>query len=101
MGHEISVRELGAARLAGVLHRGDYRKLGTSFERLRDGFEDFEKIRLLRETAAKTGKTAALADLERVLSGFTRERSGKSGDHADDVRAANDAIDRAVGLLKP
>ncbi|MBN8458677.1 MAG: DUF4091 domain-containing protein [Verrucomicrobia bacterium] len=71
------------------------------FERLRDGFEDFEKIRLLRETAAKSGKTDALTELERVLSGFTRERSGKPGVHADDVRAANDAIDRAVGLLKP
>ncbi len=65
MGYEISVRELGAARLAGVLHRGDYRKLGTSFERLRDllGPGDWAQVRRAAAVGHDNPRRTPEADL--------------------------------------
>jgi hypothetical protein len=61
------------------------------FERLRDGIEDFEKIRILRGLASnKSAKAKFLAELDAVLSQCTYER-GKDGklellmQQADDV----------------
>jgi hypothetical protein len=72
------------------------------FERLRDGLEDFEKIRLLREAAAKAGTPeakTALADLETAQAPFTWKRGSQAGVHAADVQAANAAIERASRIL--
>jgi hypothetical protein len=41
------------------------------FERLREGIQDFEKIRILRELAEKTGQREKLEGLDRVLERFT------------------------------
>lgn len=72
------------------------------FERLRDGLEDFEKIRILRETAAKAGTPeaqAAIATLDEALKAFTWQRGQKDGVHAADVQAANAAINEASRIL--
>lgn len=70
------------------------------FERLRDGIEDWEKIRLIREVAARTDKAAtALRQIEAALKPFTWERGKKSGVHADDVAAANAAIEAAARAI--
>ncbi len=74
------------------------------FERLRDGLEDFEKVRLLREAALKNPTPAAKAAMSKVdeaLKDFSWPRGGKSGVHAGDVKAATDAIDEAAAVLKP
>lgn len=71
------------------------------WERLRDGIEGFEKIRILREAAAAKGNTAALRSLNEALADFTWERGGKSGPHAADVRRANAAIESAARILFP
>lgn len=74
------------------------------FERLRDGIEGFEKVRLLREAAAKNGSPAAravMAKLDTALAPFTLKRAGDSGVHAGDVRAANAAIEDAARTLRP
>lgn len=73
------------------------------FERLRDGFEDFEKIRLLRERAGRTDSLAAQQAITRLNSElknlFTLERS--SGDtHADDVRRARALIEETAEQLR-
>ncbi len=41
------------------------------FERLREGIQDFEKIRIFREMAAGAGQTHRLADLDQLLEEFT------------------------------
>lgn len=71
------------------------------FERLRDGFENFEKIRILREAAERRRQPDILSEVERALTTFTRERSGKPGVHAADVRAVTDALDKAARTLAP
>lgn len=86
-----------------LVYPGD--RSSIRFERLRDGIESFEKIRLLRSLAAKNsdaGLKAALEELEKVLADFTWKRGSKSGPHADDVRRVNAAIlnaTRAAGKL--
>lgn len=74
------------------------------FERLRDGIEDFEKIRLLREWAAAAAapeKWAALARLNVVLKDFSWSRGSKTGVHTDDVRRAVAAIVAATHIIVP
>ena len=41
------------------------------FERLREGIQDFEKIRIFREMATGAGQTHRLADLDQLLEEFT------------------------------
>lgn len=60
------------------------------FERLRDGIEDWEKIRILRE--AKADMTA----IDEVLKSFTWQRGKNRGVHTEDVRKANAAIGQAA-----
>ncbi len=69
------------------------------WERLRDGIEGFEKIRLLREAAEAKGAATALKSLDEALADFTWERGRKSGPHADDVRRVNQAIEAAARVL--
>jgi hypothetical protein len=79
-----------------MVYPGD--RSSVRFERLRDGIESFEKIRLLREHAAKSPSpalTAALAELDKVLADFTWARGSKSGVHADDVARVNAILSRA------
>lgn len=74
------------------------------FERMRDGMEDFEKLRLLREWAGKsptTAQQAALTKIDTVLKDFNWERGKKSGPHADDVKRANAAIEEAARVITP
>lgn len=82
-----------------LVYPGD--RSSVRFERLRDGIESFEKIRLLRELAARQPDAAlkdAMADLERVLSDFTWQRGSKSGPHTDDVQRVNAALLKATRL---
>lgn len=74
------------------------------FERLRDGFEDYEKIRLLRERAARSNSAAhqaAIRHLNTALKAlFTLERS--QGDtHADDVQTARRLIEECAAAMRP
>lgn len=65
------------------------------FERLRDGIETFEKIRLLREYAAQKSPpnlAAALAKLDKALADFTWKRGSQSGIHAGDVQKVNEIV---------
>ncbi len=74
------------------------------FERLRDGVEEAEKIRMLREAAANSavpGAKAAMEKLEGVLKDFTWARGQKPGGHADDVARAAEAVTAAARLLAP
>jgi hypothetical protein len=71
------------------------------FERMRDGMENFEKLRLLHEWAGKSPTSeqkAVLEKIDTVLKDFTWERGRKSGPHADDVKRANAAIEEAARL---
>lgn len=72
------------------------------FERLRDGLEDFEKVRLLREAASgvRTPEaSAAMAGVEKALEAFTWERGKQEGVHAADVAQAQAALERAARVL--
>ena len=72
------------------------------FERLRDGIESFEKIRLLREHAAKLPNPAlvgALAQLDKELAGFTWARGSKPGVHTADVQRVNAILLNATRAL--
>lgn len=62
------------------------------FERLRDGIEDYEKIRILRNRASKNGGKAKLAaELDAVLSQCTYEH-GKEGKIEPLMREADDLL---------
>ncbi len=62
------------------------------FERLRDGIEDFEKIRILRDLASgDSTKAGLLAELDSVLSQCTYER-GKNGGLEPLMKQADDAL---------
>lgn len=86
-----------------LVYPGD--RSSVRFERLRDGIEDFEKIRLLREWAAATPPTAAQAEalgkMDAALRNFTWERGAKPGVHTADVRLATEAINTAARALGP
>ncbi len=74
------------------------------FERLRDGIETFEKIRLLRDWSAKSSHpalTAAMAKLDAALGNITWSRGSKSGVHTDDVRAVNESVLEASRAAPP
>lgn len=74
------------------------------FERLRDGIEDFEKIRLLREwavAAPSPDKQEALARLDVVLNDFSWPRGARAGVHTEDVRRAVEAIAAATRIITP
>ncbi len=47
------------------------------FERLREGIQDFEKIRILRNLAEETGQNEKLKELEGILDRFTPEEINK------------------------
>ena len=72
------------------------------WERLRDGIEGFEKIRLLRAAATKRPtpeSAAALRAIDDSLAAFTWERGQKPGIHATDVQHANQAIEAAARVI--
>lgn len=75
-----------------MVYPGD--RSSIRFERLRDGIESFEKIRLLREHA-KRSPNPQLAELDKALAGFTWAHGSKSGVHADDVRRVNELLLKA------
>jgi hypothetical protein len=79
-----------------LVYPGD--RSSVRFERLRDGIESFEKIRLLREHA-KGALHPALEELDRALANFTWARGSKSGVHAEDVSRVNEALAKAAGIL--
>lgn len=68
-------------------------------ERLRDGFEDYEKIRILRERAARTDSRAAQQAINHLnlelKKNFTMERS-RGDTHAEDVQTARRLIDECA-----
>lgn len=72
------------------------------FEHLRDGIEDAEKIRILRERAAALGTPEAQAAIDtlnrELLQLFTVPRS-KGNTHGDDVRRARELISEATEIL--
>ncbi|MGF0069880.1 DUF4091 domain-containing protein [Candidatus Spyradosoma sp. SGI.093] len=72
------------------------------FETLRDGVEDFEKIRILEERAALPGADAklksAVAELRAFLEGAFTVQAGYGDAHAAQVREARARIDRASAL---
>lgn len=69
------------------------------FETLRDGIEDFEKIQILRDAAAKPDAPAelknAVADMEKYLTGTFTVAAGSGDAHAEQVKAARERIDAA------
>lgn len=84
-----------------LVYPGD--RSSVRFERLRDGIEDFEKVRLLREWAGKntpnTAQKAALDKIEEELKNFTWARGSKSGVHTEDVRKTVEAINQAARVI--
>ncbi|MES2995970.1 MAG: glycoside hydrolase domain-containing protein [Verrucomicrobiota bacterium] len=60
------------------------------FERLRDGIENWEKIRLLRDAKAD------MTTIDGTLKQFTWARGKTPGVHTEDVRKANAAIEAAA-----
>ncbi len=76
------------------------------FESLRDGIEDFEKIRILREKSKKRGASKELqnsvARLDEYLSTEFTVNAGLNGanDHAGQVKRARELIDAASKLAK-
>lgn len=66
------------------------------WERLRDGIEEFEKIRLLRARKEATLDTA-LADALKV---FTVERSSQAGVHEADVRQVGQVVEQLSRTLR-
>lgn len=83
-----------------LVYPGD--RSSVRFERLRDGIESFEKIRLLRSHASGNAHPAyvkAMENLEKALEGFTWERGSKPGVHTEDVRLVNRALLEATRAL--
>lgn len=81
-----------------LVYPGD--RSSVRFERLRDGIEGWEKIRLLREAAAKRpSMSLAMGALEEALKPFTWENGQHSGVHQAAVEKANQAIDSATRSL--
>ena len=83
-----------------LVYPGD--RSSVRFERLRDGIESFEKIRLLREYASKTrppALAAALAELDKALAGFTWSRGSQPGVHTADVQRVNTLLLEAARAL--
>lgn len=72
------------------------------FETLRDGIEDFEKIRLLKTAAARSNASPelkqAVSDLEQNLRTTFTVQAGYGNAHAEQIRAARAAIDAASQL---
>lgn len=66
------------------------------WERLRDGIEEFEKIRLLR-ARKDAAIDAALAD---ALAVFTVKRAGQAGVHETDVRQVGQVVERLSRALR-
>ena len=71
------------------------------FERLRDGIENYEKIRILREKAAESPEAAEIvAGMDAQLAEiFTVERSKGTG-HAADVQRARRIIEKTAEKLR-
>lgn len=72
------------------------------FERLRDGIEAAEKIRILRERAAALGTPeaqAAIDTLNRELALLFTVARSKGNDHAADITRARQLISEATQLL--
>lgn len=85
-----------------LVYPGD--RSSIRFERLRDGIESFEKIRILRDAAAGRDDPearTAIDALDAALEAFTWERGRHSGPHTDDVHRANQAILHATRVLLP
>ena len=83
-----------------LVYPGD--RSSVRFERLRDGIESFEKIRLLREYASKArtpALAAALAELDKALADFTWSRGSKPGVHTADVQRVNTLLLEAARTL--
>ncbi len=73
------------------------------FERLREGIQEYEKIRILRRLAERSTRDevkAALGELDAVLARFTYETANKEP-AALGVNAAKDAIVSLARLVKP
>ncbi len=72
------------------------------FERLREGIQEYEKIRILRQLAARSARDdvkAALGELDAALARFTFEIAKKER-AATSLNAAKDAIVRLSRLVK-
>lgn len=73
------------------------------FETLRDGIEDFEKIRLLRDASRRANASDALksavADLENYLTTTFTVEAGFGTAHSEQVRNARKLIDNASRRL--
>ncbi|MCP5546457.1 MAG: DUF4091 domain-containing protein [Akkermansiaceae bacterium] len=82
-----------------LVYPGD--RSSVRFERLRDGIETFEKIRLLREHARKNPALAdGLRKLDQALAGLTWKHGSAPGVHAADVRLVNDIV-REMSAAQP
>lgn len=71
------------------------------FERLREGIQDYEKIRILREKAGDAGTGAAkatVAELDKALAGVTFQaaQNAPAGQFVKRTKTAIDALSRAV-----
>jgi YD repeat-containing protein len=68
------------------------------FERLREGIQDFEKVRIVREALSKRDDAAArdaLARLEAALGGFVYRADAPPESYAEAVSAAKSALEAA------
>lgn len=74
------------------------------FEKLRDGFEEFEKITILREKASKPGASTQLKEavktMDQTLSELFTIKKGFGDDHASDVEKAREAVIQAASQAK-
>lgn len=79
-----------------LVYPGD--RSSIRFERLRDGIETFEKIRLLRAGPSTPAMRRALEEVDRALARFTWARGAQPGGHTEDVREVNAAVEKASRL---
>ncbi len=75
------------------------------FEKLRDGLEELEKVNILRAKATLPNANAAfkqsVTEMDELLAKlFTIEKSREDHHHADDLRQAIEAVNKASMLLK-